>query len=402
MENFRIFLLLYIAVLNLATGTARAADEDSFLQQIQAPSEQTLGQGQSALWTMPHIATQYQPLQPTPVIHAAVQAQNEGRFVDALILLDDAGKSGQVSDDNQAEMNLLHASFLLQGKQSRQALEKLSPFLANTQFSADAYALTAMARLQQGQLREALDAAQHTQGSRSDLLPPLALSYALQGVGRLVEAREVMHDFNTRAAKSAITLARESELELTLDQIQSAKMLITEAIGVEAHPYVIAVSGLTYLIEGKAQQAKTAFETALQSDRNDAKALLGLGLAEIKLGNFSAGQKILQAANDADPGNALVLTYLGLSQLRAGQTEAARASWLSAQQADPKDPTPWLYQAQAQLQTNRLFDARESLRQAQALTAYRQVYRGEHLLNDDAQLLQANLAEVQRRWKSVV
>jgi Tfp pilus assembly protein PilF len=217
-------------------------------------------------------------------------------------------------------------------------------------------------------------------------------------MGRLTEARDAMHDFNTQAPQSAVALAREAELALTLDQIQSAKTLLDQAQGVDAtHPYVIAVSGLVYLIDGHPQEAKIAFETALQRDPKDAKALFGLGLAEIKLGNFQAGQKKLQAANEADPGNALILTYLGRAQQQLGQPEAASASWYSAQQADPKDPIPWLYQAQAELQANRLLDARESLRQAQVRAAYRSVYRGDRLLKEDEQLLRANLAEVQRK-----
>jgi tetratricopeptide (TPR) repeat protein len=331
-------------------------------------------------------------------MQAALQAQHEGRFIDALILLDEAGKSGKASADTEAELNLLRSSFLLQGNQSRQAIENLAPLRAKTQHAADAYALTAMAHLQQGQMQEALDAAQHAQGLGSGILPHLALSYALQGVGRLAEAREVMHGFNTQTPASAITLAREAELALTLDQIQSAKTLMDQAREVDAsHPYVIAVSGLVYLIDGHAREAKAAFETALQRDPKDAKTLLGLGLAEIKLGNIETGQKKLQAANEADPGNALILTYLGRSQQQLGQTEAAMASWRAAQQADPKDPIPWLYQAQAELQANRPLDARESLRQTQARLAYRAVYRSEHLIRKDEQLLQANLAEIQRQ-----
>ena len=230
------------------------------------------------------------------------------------------------------------------------------------------------------------------------MLPSLALSYALQSVGRLAEARKQMHDFNARTPQSAITLAREAELALTLGQTQAAKALVDQAHAVDAtHPYVIAVSGLVYLLDGQAQEAKAAFTTALQRDPKDARALLGLGLAEIKLGNFQAGQEKLQAANEADPGNALILTYLGRSQQNLGQTEAARTSWRSAQQADPKDPMPWLYQAQTALQANRPLDARDSLREAQARTANRSVYRGENLLKEDEQLLQANLAEVQRQ-----
>ena len=396
-QLFRSLLLLCIAS-SLVTEIAQAADEDVFLGKTQPPLEQAMGHGQSALWTMPDVATQYQPLQPPPALQAALQAQQEGHFLDALILLDETGKNGQASADTKAEMNLLRASFLLQGNQSQQALENLAPLLGNTQHAADAYALTAMAYLQQGKMQQALEAAKHAQDFQAGLLPHLAQTYVLQGLGHLAEARDVMHGFNTRTPPSAIALAREAELALTLDQVQAANALVNQAQAADAaHPYVIAVSGLVYLIDGKAKEAKAAFETALQRDPKDAKALLGLGLAEIKLGNFQAGQKKLQAANEADPGNALILTYLGRSQQQAGQTEAARENWRSAQQADPKDPTPWLYQAQAELQANRLQDARESLREAQARMANRSVYRGENLLREDEQLLQANLAEIQRK-----
>jgi predicted Zn-dependent protease len=402
MKLLRIVSFLCIAALSLAVEISQAADEDSFLGVINPPSEQSIGQGQSAIWTLPQVATEYQPLQPTPMMQAALQAQREGRFLEALIILENADKSRQASEDNKVEISLLHASFLLQGNQPKQAIAELVPLLADKQHSANAYALTAMGYLELEKMQEALEAANRAQGISGGNLPPLVLSYALQGMSRLAEAREVIHNINTQAntrtPQFAILLAREAELALTLDQIQSAKALVKQARDVEAnHPYVIAVSGLVYLIDGQADMAKAAFEIALHRDPNDAKALLGLGLAEIKLGNFQAGQKHLQAAHEADSDNALILTYLGRSQKQAGQIEAAMASWRSAQQADPKDPTPWLYQAQAELQDNRPLAARESLRQAQMRTAYRSVYRGEHLLKEDEQLLQANLAEIQRR-----
>jgi len=381
------------------SGLARAADEDIFLEQLQPSTEQALGQGHSVLWTMPLVATQYQPLQPTPAMQAALQAQNEGRFLNALIQLDDLVKNKQVDGEALSETNLLRASFLLQGNQSQQALEILAPLLNDTRHAADAYALSAMAHLEQGQMREALEAAQRAHDSGGDaLLPHLVLSYALQGAGRLKEARDLIRGFNGKAPQSALALAREAELALTLDRVAAAQTLVNRAREMDAEqPYIVAVNGLTYLITGQAQAAKAAFQTALKRNPKDAKALLGLGLAEIKLGNFQAGQEKLQAANEAEPNNALILTYLGRSQQQAGQSGAARESWRSAQEADPKDPTPWLYQAQAELQANRPLDARASLREAQARTAYRSVYRGQNLLREDEQLLQANLAEIQRR-----
>ena len=397
MKNSYTLPLLCIAGLSLISEGVQAADEDVFLGQIRTPMEQTMGHGQSALWTMQHLATQYHSVQPTPAMQAAAKAQSEGRFLEALIRLDEAEKTGQASEDAKVEMNLLRASFLLQANQPQQATGMLTPLLTNTQHAADAYALTAMAHLEQGRTQQALEAAQHAQGMRDGISQRLVLSYVLQAMGRLAEARDVMHGFNAHAPQHAIALTREAELALTLGQTQTARVLVAEAQGMDTHPYVIAVSGLVYLVDGRAGEAKAAFETALQSDPKDAKALLGLGLAEIKLGNFQTGQKKLQAANEADPGNALILTYLGRSQQQLGQIEAARASWRSAQQADPKDPAPWLYQAQAELQANRPLAARESVRQAQARAAYRSVYRGQVLLNEDEQLLQANLAEIQRQ-----
>ncbi|MFH0933651.1 MAG: tetratricopeptide repeat protein [Pseudomonadota bacterium] len=397
MEHIRTSLLIFIAGLSLLAGVAHAAEEAAFLEQLNAPSDQAMGHGRSAIWTLPLVTTQYLPSQPTPAMQASMQAQQQGRFLDALILLEDASKGIKPGTDTAAELNLLRTSLLLEGNQTLQALEILTPLLSRPRHAADAYALTAMALLQQGKMQEALDAARHAH-ELDGILPHLAMSYALQGSGQLAEARNEMASFNAKAPASAIALAREAELALTLDQIDAARALAQHARETDpSHPYVVAVNGLVYLINDDAQQAKTAFETALKRDPRDAKALLGLGLAEIKLGNFRAGHERLQAANDAAPGNALILTYLGRSQQQLGQTEAARASWRSAQQADPKDPVPWLYQAQAQLLANRPQESRESLREAQARLAYRSVYRGERLLKEDEQLLQANLAEVQRQ-----
>jgi Flp pilus assembly protein TadD len=398
MKYQTVFILLFIAGLAQVAGEARASDESSFLEPIQMPSEQALGSGHSVVWTMPLVAVQYRPRQPTPAIEAALQAQNEDRFLDAMVALDEADKAGQMGVDAKAETNLLRASFLLQGNQSQDALALLAPMLADTQYAADASALTAMAYLQQGKMQQALETAQRAHDLVAGVLPHLSLSYALQGTGRLDEAYKELHEFNGLPPQSAVTLAREAELALTLGQVQQARMLAAQAREMDAaNPYVTAVGGLVYLIDGQAQKASGAFAMALKRDPKDAKALLGLGLAEIKMGNFQAGQEKLQAANESTPNNALILTYLGRSQQHLGQTAEARESWQSAQAADTKDPVPWLYQAQAELQANRPLDARESLREAEARIGNRSVYRGEKLLKEDRQLLQANEAEVERQ-----
>lgn len=394
MKQHKLSLLAKAVVLACCTSAAHAAEESPFFEPLAVATEQTLGHGHSAQWTLPDVATQYQPSNITAEMQAALQSQQEGRFLDALIQLDDARKNAHA--ETVAEIDLLRASFLLQGSQPGEVLDILSG-LERGAHAADAAALKAMAHLQLGRLQEALASAQQARLAGEGMLPNLAHSYALQGAGRVGEAREIIREHNRRAPQ-AITLAREAELALALGEASPAMALAQRAYAMDAaHPYVVAVNGLASLIGGRPGEAKAAFETALRRVPHDAKALFGFGLAEIRLGNVEAGKKKLQEAHEADPGNALILTYLGRAQWQDGQAEQAVESWRRARQADPMDPVPWLYQAQAELQANRPQQAQASLREAQARTANRSVYRGESLLKEDEQQLQANLAEVQRR-----
>ena len=113
MKFSRILPLLCIAGLNinLTTEAAYAADEDAFMGQISSPSEQAMGYGRSAIWTLPLVATQYQPSQPIPAMQAALQAQQEARFLDALILLDEARKSGKVDADTRGRAEFAARQF---------------------------------------------------------------------------------------------------------------------------------------------------------------------------------------------------------------------------------------------------------------------------------------------------
>lgn len=397
LKHLRLLVLSCIAAYG---PTAQAADDDLLFQEkIHFPSEQTVGRGQSALWTLPNIATQYQPRQSTPLLRDAIAAQWDGRILDAQIMLDDARRAAQAGSAERAEIDLLNASFLLQNDQPQKALELLPRYFDDARFSPDAHAQAAMAHLALGQPEPALKQARlaHAAG-RDAFLPNMAMSYALQGVGQLAEAQRQMHDFNRTDPASAMALAHEAELALMLDQPEAARDHAIRAHRLDpANPYVDSVYGLVLLIDGRGAEAANAFDAALRHDPHDAKTLLGKALAELQRGDNKSALRLLEQAHDADPGNALILTYLGRAQQQAGQTDEARASWRDAQQSDPKDPAPWLYQAQAELQANRLTEARESLRQAQARTAYRAVYRGATLLREDEQLLRLNLAEIQRR-----
>lgn len=382
--------LLHTVLLTPFFSLAQAADESLFLSEPAPRLEQSLRAGHSAMWTLPNEATQYRPAAATPVMRLAMQAQTEGRYLEAVAQVDKA----EYKQDNSA-LDLLRASLYLQGSQAKQAEILLVPLRNNTATAADAYALSAMAALQQGKLDVALADAEQARAAGSGSLPALALTYALQAKGRLAEARAAAHALNAAQPGFAIGLAREAELSLTQNDVSAARQLIEQARSIAPEqPYVVAVSGLVWLIGGQTEAAKSAFQVALKRDPMDAKALMGLGLAEVRLGHLKAGLQALQNAHESDPENAMILTYLGRVQQQLGQTEQARSSWRQAQQADANDPTPWLYLAQAQLQANQPVAARDSLRQAQARSSARAVYRGDLLLQQDALLLQANLAEV--------
>lgn len=385
--------LLHFLLMVPLVPLAQAVDEGFFFKEPLPRLEQSLRDGRSVIWTLPNEATRYRPATLTLPMRVALQAQRQGRYLDALSQLE------QIAPQNHdGAVDLLRASLYLQGGQASQAQAVLVPLRVHPVYASDACALSAMAHLQQGRLDAALADAQQARSLKGGSLPSLALSYALQGQARLAEARAVVHDLNTTQPGVAIALAREAELSLTQNDVAAATDLINRARAIEAdHPYVVAVSGLVWLIGGQTHAAKAAFDTALRRDPDDAKALMGLGLAEVRLGDTQAGLRALQAALQADPDNAMVLTYLGRAQQQLGQTLQARDSWRQAQRADANDPTPWLYLAQAQLQANEPIAARESLRQAQARIALRAVYRGDLLLQQDALLLQSNLAETQRR-----
>lgn len=384
--------LLYLLLVMPLTSPA-VADENLFFKQPVPRLEQSLRDGRSVIWTLPNEATRYLPEKMTRVVKAALHAQREGRYLDALSQIDQAGLK-----DSEGTTDLLRASLYLQGGLPEEAKKVLSSLRAHQTSAADAHALSAMAHLQQGELSAALSDAQHAKTLSNSTLPTLALTYALQGQGQLSDARAIVHELNASQPGIAITLAREAELSLTLNDVGAATQSINQARTIDAdQPYVVAVSGLVWLISGQTTAAKSAFETALKRDPEDAKALMGLGLAEVRLGHTQAGLQALQAALDADADNALILTYLGRAQQQLGQAQLARDSWRRAQLADANDPTPWLYLAQAQLQANQPIAARESLQQAQSRIPLRAVYRGDLLLQQDALLLQLNLAETQRR-----
>ena len=383
-----------LLIANALFAQAQGTDEFNFLAPTTASGERTISSQQLVLWTLPFETTQFIPMHPTPAMREAIAAQKSGRFLDAIVILeaikDDAGA-------DTPDLALLRASYYLQGDQAKQARHALGALLERFPDSADAYALMAMSHLQQGQPAAAWTAVQKARHLARRPLVSRVASYVLQAQGRLEQASAEMAVLNAQPPAAALNLAREAELALSLGDIARAADRVARARELEPQsPYVMAVSGLVWLIEGESAQAQAAFEQALKRDPNDAKALLGLGLAEARLGENDSSTEHLRQAAKSDPGSALIRTYLGRALQQAGHVGEAQEAYRTAIKLDPQDPAPWMYLAQSQIEAGRMGAAQESLRQAARRKDARGVYRGQALLLDDAQTQQANLARLYR------
>jgi tetratricopeptide (TPR) repeat protein len=246
----------------LLTAPAYAADELDLLGQPLVRSEQTIRSGQQVLWTLPFETTRYVPEQPTPTMRNAMEAQQAGRYLEAIAILEEAKGESSLPDTQ-----LLRAGFYLQGDQARFAQEILTGLLQQSPQSAEAHALMAMALLQQGQLDAALDSVQRAQSLGNRPLATQISTYVLQARGRLQQASDVMAAHNAKSPADALGLAREAELALNLGDNTRAASRAAEAHKLAPKsPYVMAVIGLVWLIEDKPADAQRAFEIALKGD----------------------------------------------------------------------------------------------------------------------------------------
>lgn len=386
-------LCFYISFL-LAAAHAQAAGEIDFLEPLEsARSEHTIQSTGQVLWTLPFETTQYLPEQQTAAMRNAIAAQQAGRFLEAISLIEQPGEHADL-----AEAQLLRASFYLQGRQFDEARDILASLQQSKPNLADAHALMAMAHLEQGRLDAASADMQKAQGQSDGPLVARISTYVLQARGELQQASDIMAALNARGPADPLNLAREAELALSLGDNRRAAVRVAEARKLAPNsPYVMAVSGLVWLIEDRPAEAQQAFVIALQRDPEDAKALLGLGLAKARQGRLEESIAHLRKATDAEPSSAMIQTYLGRALHQAGKPAEAQAAYQTAIRLDPLDPVPWIYLAQIQTESGQPGAALDSLKQAGDRRAARAVYRGENLLNEDEQTLQTNMADAYSR-----
>ena len=102
---------------------------------------------------------------------------------------------------------------------------------------------------------------------------------------------------------------------------------------------------LKHLLDGKLNEARTAFQKVLNLSPNNPAALINLGICEQRLRNNAEAERLLRRAVQAAPTSGTAWLLLGVASLEQGKIDAAFAHFAQAAYLDPKNPQPHLYLA---------------------------------------------------------
>ncbi len=89
---------------------------------------------------------------------------------------------------------------------------------------------------------------------------------------------------------------------------------------------------------GRYQEAKEAFEKALEKGADSVDTLNELSICAMELSDYETAQTHLETAIRKEPENTKVVSNLGVLALRRGDTEEARAYFNAVLELDPEDP----------------------------------------------------------------
>ncbi|MEN8184038.1 MAG: tetratricopeptide repeat protein, partial [Myxococcota bacterium] len=91
-------------------------------------------------------------------------------------------------------------------------------------------------------------------------------------------------------------------------------------------------------LDEEPERSRSIFEEVLEEDPSSEIAHLGLGLAELGLGNLNAARASLETARSLAPASPEVRSALGSVYDRLGLREQARAELSRARELRPRDP----------------------------------------------------------------
>lgn len=234
-------------------------------------------------------------------------------------------------------------------------------------------------------------------GATRTVASVLAMSFAVQGLGRLEEARDLARTALKGHADSCLLWSRLAELELSLGNVSASAQAAArageaDADCAEAH----LMSGLIALAERHSENARTSFGRALQLQSSNPMAHLGMGLVLVRAGDIVGGRQEIEVAAQLQPGTALFRSYLGRAFLEEGRRTLAVSQFSTAIGLDGADPTPWMFRALAKQEANEPVAALGDFGAAVARSGNRAIYRAAPLLKEDLAVRGARLARLHR------
>ena len=188
---------------------------------------------------------------------------------------------------------------------------------------------------------------------------------------------------------------RVAELEFSFGRVDASRKALER--GLEYSPLNAqgwTLKGFLSAAESKFAEAETTFNRAIALDGALGNAWLGRGLVRMRRGQREEGFLDLQTAAALDPRRAVVRSYLAKALTEINEPRAVEQELNRAMKLDPNDPTAWLYSALIRFNNYQLGEAISALEESAERNDNRAVYRSRMLLDQDASVRSANLANI--------
>lgn len=291
---------------------------------------------------------------------------------------------------------IYRAALLLTAGQADSAQEDIAAVFRLEPSNAYALALQSIIYTAQNQKDQAFILAK--QAVESDPSAPaawVALAYTQQASFDLQGALNSLEQGVKSDPQNALMWANLAEILLSLGKLEASINASSKAV--QLNPYLSktqTIFGFSNLIHIRIDEAKAAFEKAIELDSAAPLPRLGLGLAKIRGGDLKAGRAEIEIAAGIDPNNSLVRSYLGKAYHEEKRGKLAHRQFEVAKSLDPLDPTPWFYDAIHKQTTNRPVEALLDLEKSIELNDNRAVYRSRLMLDQDLAVRNTGLGRI--------
>jgi tetratricopeptide (TPR) repeat protein len=223
----------------------------------------------------------------------------------------------------------------------------------------------------------------------------IAESYYRQSKADLAGALDAAQKAIQTDPSFGFAWTRLAELQFSFGRVPQSIQALEKGLTLSPrNPAAYALRGFLSSAENKINEAKEAFEKAMEIDGALGNAWLGRGLCFIRQGKPELGRLDLQTAAALEPNRSMFHSYLGKAFSNVDNEPKARLELNRAKELDPGDPTPWIYSALENKQDNRINEAVRDLEKSLELNDNRRVYRSQFLLDQDRAVRSANLAAI--------